>query len=65
MITIRCNHYNDKEVYMLFKLLRTSESEFLAENCMETCDNCEYKHLCYDLEKARRYMRDLKELTEL
>lgn len=66
MITIRCNPYTDAEVQMLYKILRRAEVQLQVECCKDKrCDECEYRHLCYDLDKCSAHMRNLKQMIEL
>ena len=58
MIQLKMNPYNDKEKKALADLFKILEVEFSTRYCgIDSCAECDYRHLCYDLDKARAHAR--------
>lgn len=57
MITVKTNCYNANEKGPLAEALKAAVNKFINNYCtpQAECQTCEYRHLCYDLIKARNY----------
>lgn len=57
MITVKTNCYNTNEKGSLAVALNAAVKEFINNYCTPQahCQTCEFRHLCYDLIKARDY----------
>lgn len=57
MISIKKNSFNDNERLALHDSLNMAVAHFVNTYCKPTakCQTCEYRHVCYDLIKARDY----------
>lgn len=67
MITIKTNAYTNEERNALDFVLRESVKAFINKYCdpKVRCAECAYRHVCYDVLKARDYMTKLTEVTKL
>ena len=70
MITIKLNPYSDTEKAVLFDLVNEMHVMFNECYCPKfrsdtaTCDQCEHRHVCYDVEKIYNYMGEQNENIE-
>lgn len=61
MITIKSNSFSDTEKAVLYDLVNEMHVMFIECYCPKfksetaTCDNCNVKHLCYDVEKIKSH----------
>lgn len=56
MITVLSNSYNPREMKAIHEVMCTARSKFLEKYCGEQrCEFCDYRHVCYDLDKATDY----------
>lgn len=60
MITIKLSSYSRNEVDYLRKIINNVLNEEYFAMCiskgMETCGNCRYKHICYDLFQLNNFL---------
>lgn len=58
MITIKTNVYTNKERIALANVMEISAREFINKYCnpQTRCAECDYRHVCYDVLKARDYI---------
>lgn len=65
MITVKTAPYSEKEIRALSYVMHSAKTTFTATFCKpETpCNECLYRHLCYDLSKASQYAE--KKLDEI
>lgn len=71
MITIKCNPYSEREVVKLHRLISDSLDklcEYADESVdctgvygCDSCTDCPYKHVCYDLNQCDAYLEGLQE----
>lgn len=69
MITIKCNPYSEREIQKLRNLLsiaaeKLCEAADESTDCqgvygLSSCEDCPYKHVCYDLNHAEAYLDGL------
>lgn len=60
MITLRLNPYTDAEKKALDAALQSAMNKFIDIYCGPTpCRECNYRHVCYDLDRARRYVNKI------
>lgn len=70
MITLKTGAYSPKEMDMLNKLLYNTVDTLYKNTCERqghepNCPNCEYKHLCADLNSVAVYRSDIvKKIAE-
>ena len=66
MIQLKMNPYNDKEKKALLKLLTNASTTLSVVYCeLDDCVECDYRHLCYDLEKAKQHAcRKVQEVSK-
>lgn len=69
MITLKTGSYSVKEIITLGKLLYGSLDNLYKNTCESVghepnCPNCEYKHLCADLNSAAVYRFDIVKKIE-
>lgn len=57
MISIKKNPYSDAELLALHSAMHEAVKAFINGYCKPEykCQTCEYRHVCYDLIKARDY----------
>lgn len=57
MITVKSNVYSDNEKLALYHSLNDAVTSFINNYCdvKSNCQTCKYRHVCYDLIKARDY----------
>lgn len=62
MITLRINSYSDAEKKALDYALQSALNKFIGKYCGKSpCVECEYRHVCYDLDSARRHANKVAE----
>lgn len=66
MITLKTAAYSPKEMVMLNKLFYSTVDNLYKNTCERegnepNCPNCEYKHLCVDLNSVAVYCDDIVE----
>lgn len=61
MIQLLLAPYNDKEVQKLEVVLREALASVRKDwPCGVSCETCTYRHLCADLEKARKFAEEVR-----
>lgn len=58
MLTVKCKAYDVEELNMLLDVLNEGIAMVQSINCTDDCQNCDYKHLCIDLQSAALYTAD-------
>lgn len=62
MITLRMNPYSDAEKRALDFAFQAAMNKFVGKYCgTSPCRECEYRHVCYDLDSARRHTNKVLE----
>lgn len=56
MITVKTTCYNDYEVTTAMCCFDVAEEFFRDVYCEGRCEDCNVKHLCYDLTKVKEYL---------
>lgn len=63
MITIKANVYTEGEKKALDVALQAAMNKFVGKYCgKEPCRECAYRHVCYDLDSARRFTNKIAEV---
>ena len=67
MITIKSNSYSKTEKHAMNYILTHTYNFFLKEFCKGNkgkCEDCEFKHICYDITKIHFHGYHLAEESE-
>lgn len=63
MISLRLNPYTDAEKKALDEAfaaaLRVLNEKYCGNFVTTTCAECQYRHICYDIEKAHSYIHSI------
>ena len=59
MLTVKCRTYTNEELDTLYDVLEWSVELIQSISCKRDCQNCDYKHLCIDLQSALLYTGDV------
>ena len=65
MLTVKCKGYTAEELNMLYDVLNEGIVMVQSMNCNHDCQNCEYKHLCIDLQSAALFTADVIEARQV
>ena len=65
MLTLKCKSYTTEELNMLYDVLNEGIVMVLSMNCNNDCQNCEYKHICIDLQSAALFTADIIEARHM
>ncbi len=57
MITVRMNPYSKHEVRILTELFSQMGSALGIRYCKECCEECNIKHVCYDVFSALQHLK--------
>ena len=59
MITLKIKCYTKEEVRLLQKMLRFNIVTVQRTHCHTTCERCDIRHLCVDLQSAELFAEDV------